>query len=86
MQSAVLARWKRDPKTGKEIPQKNALDPTTNKPEARRVRAMEADWVTKKKGAKKRNADEEERISRIKWELGYMANIIIDVLEDPNAE
>ncbi|WP_420366035.1 hypothetical protein AAEP80_04030 [Curtobacterium sp. L3-7] len=83
---AVMARWKRDPKTGKEIPQKNALDPTTNEPEARRVRAMEADWVTKKKGAKKRNADEEERISRFKWELGYMANIIIDVLEDPNAD
>lgn len=81
--AAVMARWKRDPKTGKEIPQKNALDPSTNRPEARRVRALEADWVTKKKGAKKRNADEEERISRIKWELGYMANIIIDVLEDP---
>jgi hypothetical protein len=83
---AVMARWKRDPNTGKEIPMTNQLDPTTNKPESRRVRALEADWVTKKKGAKKRNADEEERISRIKWELGYMANIIIDVLENPSAD
>lgn len=36
--------------------------------------------------AKKRNADQEDRSSRIKWELGYITNIIIDVLEGPTTD
>ena len=89
-QSAVTAgvhqaRWKRD-KHGNEVPMRNKLDTTTDQAEARRVLALEADWAPKKKGAKKRNADEERRVSRIKWELSYMANIIIDVIEDPDLD
>jgi len=89
-QSAVTAgvhqaRWKRD-KNGNETPMRNKLDATTNKAEPRRVLALEADWAPKKKGAKKRNADDEKRVSRIKWELSYMANIIIDVIEDPDLD
>ncbi|OIH99744.1 MULTISPECIES: hypothetical protein [unclassified Curtobacterium] len=89
-QSAVTAgvhqaRWKRD-KHGNEVPMRNKLDTTTNQAEPRRVLALEADWAPKKKGAKKRNADEERRVSRIKWELSYMANIIIDVIEDPDLD
>lgn len=87
-QSAVAAgvhqaRWKRD-KHGNEVPMRNRLDTTTDEAEGRRVLALEADWAPKKKGAKKRNADEEKRVSRIKWELSYMANVIIDVIEDPD--
>lgn len=77
------ARWKRD-KDGNEVPMRNKLDTTTNQAEPRRVLALEADWAPKKKGAKKRNADDEKRVSRIKWELSYMANVIIDVIEDPD--
>ena len=79
------ARWKRD-KDGSEVPMRNKLDTTTDKAEPRRVLALEADWAPKKKGAKKRNADDEKRVSRIKWELSYMANIIIDVIEDPDLD
>lgn len=87
-QSAVTAgvhqaRWKRD-KNGNEVPMRNKLDAATDKAEPRRVLALEADWAPKKKGAKKRNADDEKRVSRIKWELSYMANIVIDVIEDPD--
>jgi hypothetical protein len=80
---AQQARWKRDKSTKQEVPQGNLY---LGVEEERRVLALEADWVPKKKGAKKRDADAEATVSKLKWELSYMANVIIDVVEDPKTD
>lgn len=87
-QTAVLsgtqqARWKRDKKSQVEIPKGNLY---TGEVEEKRVLALEADWVPKKKGAKKRDADAETTVSQLKWVQAYMANVLIDVAEDPTAD
>jgi hypothetical protein len=79
------ARWKRDKATKKEVPMGNLY---TGKEESRRVLANEVDWVPKEKGAKKRDADAENKktVSHLRWVQAYMANVAIDVVEDPRAD
>lgn len=85
-QSSVRApsqssRWRRDRVTGEETPKYNKR---TGEEVPRPVMELEAALYPLDKGAKVKNSDEtQSQPSPHDWELSYMANIAIDVLENP---
>ncbi|WP_139195330.1 hypothetical protein [Curtobacterium sp. MCBA15_001] len=78
------SRWQRDKYTKQELPMANHY---TGKEVDKPVLELEADLFPRKKSRKNRDAAAEGgTIKASDWEMVFMANIIIDVHEDPTGD
>lgn len=76
------SRWHRDRYTKQEI---SMLNEWTGAEVDRPVLELEADLFPRKKSRKNRDPDKEDGGAKAsEWEMAFMANIIIDVHEDPD--